>query len=115
MSHFIGIAVGYGAWRLMSIASGQPVSLETHGWVVFAGPSLAMAVVCVLLVRLSCPHPPACGSALVTPLGAADGWAHLLGMVAGVVLLTLQAVLISRLAGVSTPLWSSRERAPQHE
>ena len=112
--HSVAIAVGYATWRLVSIASGDPVSLEAGGWAVLASASMTMGLVCVLLVRLACPHPPACGSALVAALGVADGWVPLLGMVAGVVLLTLQAVLITRLAGVSTPLWSSRHYDPQH-
>ena len=82
--------------------------METGGWPILVSASMAMAVVCVLLVRLACPHAPACASALITAVGAADGWAPLLGMAAGVILLTAQAILIGRLAGVGTPIWSSR-------
>ena len=108
LGHFVGIAVGCVAWGLVSAATGDPVSLETGGWPVLASASMAMAATSVLLVRLTCPHAPACASALITALGAADGWVPLLGMAAGVVLLTAQAALISRLAGVSTPIWSPR-------
>jgi CBS-domain-containing membrane protein len=113
--HLTGIAVGYATWRLVTLACGRPVCLETGGWPVLASASTAMALSCVLLVRLGFPHPPACGSTLIAALGAADAWVPLLGMVAGVVVLTLQAVLISRLAGVSTPIWSSRPFDRQHE
>ncbi len=108
LGHFVGIAVGCVTWWLVSAATGDPVSLETGGWPVLASASLAMAATCALLVCLTCPHAPACASALITALGAADGWVPLLGMAGGVVLLTVQAALISRLAGVSTPIWSPR-------
>ncbi len=108
LGHFVGIAVGCITWRLVSAATGDPVSLETGGWTVLASASMAMAATCVLLVCLSCPHAPACASALIAALGAADGWVPLVGMAAGVVLLTVQAALISRLAGVRTPIWSPR-------
>ena len=113
VSHSVGITVGYATWHLVSLAGGQSVSLETGGWPVLASASMAMAVVCVLLVRLACPHAPACASALIAAVGAADGWAPVLGMVAGVVLLTAQAILISRLAGVGIPIWSSRLQSAQ--
>jgi CBS-domain-containing membrane protein len=106
--HFLGIFVGYAAWHAVSFGSGCPVTLESGGWPAITSASIAMALSSVLMVRLNCMHPPACGSALIAALGAAGGWAQMLGMVAGVILLTLQAVLLSRLGGVSTPLWSTR-------
>ncbi len=114
LGHFVAIAVGCVAWRLVSAATGYPVSLETGGWPVLVSASMAMAATCLLLVCLTCPHAPACASALITALGAANGWVPLLGMAAGVVLLTVQAALISRLAGVSTPIWSPRPHDTHH-
>lgn len=108
IGHFAGLTVGYTTWHLVSLASGRPVGLETTGWPVLLSASIAMAAICLLLVYLSCPHAPSCASALILALGAAKGWVPLLGMAAGVVLLTAQAVLISRLAGVNMPIWSPR-------
>ena len=51
----------------------------------------------------------------IAALGAAAGWVPLLGMAAGAVLLSVQAVLISRLAGVKVPIWSPRLHDAQHE
>ena len=112
--HFVGITVGWATWHLVSVVGGHPVSLQTGGWPVLASASLAMAASCVLLVYFAFPHPPACASALITALGAADGWVPLLGMALGVVLLTAQAVLISRLAGVRMPIWSPRPHDIPH-
>ena len=70
--------------------------------------SLALATTCLLLVRLSYPHPPACASALVVALGGVVEWVELLAMAAAVLLLTVQAVCINRIAGVRVPVWSPR-------
>ncbi len=108
LGHFMGITVGYLTWRLVTLVGGQPVTPDANGWPVLLSASLAMTLCSVLLISLSCPHPPSCASALIVALGAANGWIPLLGMMAGVVLLTAQAILISKLAGISVPLWSPR-------
>ena len=106
LGHFAAILSGWAVWHLVSLICGQPLTLELAGWPVFISGALALAVSCVLLVRLSCPHAPACATALIIALGAASDWAALLGMAAGVLLLTTQAVMISRIAGINMPTWS---------
>ena len=108
--HFVAIATGFVVWRLVSFLAGGPVSTASGGWPVLVSPSLAMAIVCMLLAWLACPHAPACASALIASLGAARGWPELMGMAGGVLLLTAQAVLIGRLAGINMPLWRPRPR-----
>ena len=108
VSHFAGIGAGLAVWHLVSLLCGQPVSLALGGWPVLASASLALATTCVLLVRLSAPHAPACATGLIIALGLANDWLALLGMATGVVLLTAQAVAMNRIAGVSTPTWSPR-------
>ena len=115
VGHFVGITVGCATWWIVSSVTGHPVSLEAGGWPVLVSASIAMAISCMLLIWLRCPHPPGCASALITAFGATHGWLPLLGMAAGVILLTAQAVLISRLAGVNVPLWSPRQRISQPE
>lgn len=110
LGHFTAALVGAAVWHLVTMICGQPVSLDTSGWPILAGASLALAISCILLVLLSCPHAPACATALIIALGAANGWTDLLGMVTGVVLLSAQAVLISRIAGINVPIWSPRPR-----
>jgi CBS-domain-containing membrane protein len=108
VSHFAAIAAGVVVRFVVGLVGGQPVTLETGGWPVFASASWALATTCILLVRLSAPHAPACATGLIVALGlASTGWV-LLGMAAGVVFLTAQAVVMNRIAGVSTPTWSSR-------
>jgi CBS-domain-containing membrane protein len=106
-SHFVAIATGFVIWNLVAFLCRQPVSLEIGGWPVLASASLALAITCALLIRLSYPHAPACATALIFALGAAKGWYDVLGMAGGVVLLAAQAVLFNRLAGVNIPSWGS--------
>jgi len=82
--------------------------MEAGGWPVFCGASLALASSCLFLVRLSCPHPPACASSLVVALGAVTDWRDLLLMALVVVWLTVQAVAMNRFAGLPVPVWSPR-------
>ena len=80
--------------------------MEDAQWPTFLSAALALAVTCMLLVRLSCPHAPACASALLIALGAVTDWVELLALAVAVVVLTVQAVCINRIAGLNVPIWS---------
>ena len=108
LGHTIGISVGYASWQLVSMLTGQVVSLEQGGWPILLSASLAMAVCSTLLIYFSCQHPPSCASALIVAMGAASTSVAILGMAAGVLLLTLQATVVNRLVGLKTPIWSPR-------
>jgi len=108
LGHFTCMVVGFVVWQLVTFVSGQPANAELGGWPVLASASAVLAVSCVLLVWLSCPHAPACATGLIIGLGAATDAFSLLGMAAGVVLLTAQAVVINKITGVRAPAWSPR-------
>lgn len=109
VGHFSAMAAGLAIWHLVTFVSGEPVTLEGGAGPVLASASLALAASCVLLVRLSCPHAPACATGFLVALGAAHSFSELLGMAIGVLLLTAQAVLIAGIAGMKVPKWSPRE------
>jgi CBS-domain-containing membrane protein len=111
LGHFSGLASGIVAWHLFSYVGNGSVSLETLGWPAFASASSALAITCFLLVRFSCPHAPACASALIVALGGATGWLNMLAMVIAVVVLSGQALLIYRIGGVRTPSWAPEPRS----
>jgi len=108
LGHLSTMAVGFVVLHVVRSAVSGPVSMEADGWALFASASLAMAASCLLLVRLSCPHPPACASGLVIVLAGVTGWQELLFMALAVVWLTMQAVAMNRFAGLPMPLWSAR-------
>ncbi len=110
IGHGSAIICGWVSWHVVSFLSGQAVSPTTQDVPLFVSASLALALTCILLVRLACPHAPACASALIVAVGAASDWLTVLGMALGVVLITAEAVVISRLAGVNVPLWLPRPK-----
>jgi CBS-domain-containing membrane protein len=108
LGHSSAIVAGYAIWGCVSLVTGKAVHMEAGGLPVFASASLALALTCVLLVSLSCLHAPACATALIIALGAANGPTAFVGMAIGVVLLTAQAVVMHRIANVKAPVWSPR-------
>ncbi len=106
LGHFSGLASGWAVWHLVSALTGGPVSVESGGWPLILSASLALAVTAGLLVRLSCPHAPACASSLIIALGGVTDWLGVLLMACAVVWVAAQAVVVNRLAGVPVPTWS---------
>ena len=109
LGHFIGISCGVGSLLVFSFLGGETITLQSGG-AALCSASLALAATCYFLVRCSCPHAPACASALVVALGAASTWTAVLCMAAAVVLVTAQAFAVNRLACLPVPLWAPRLR-----
>ncbi|PAU79812.1 HPP family protein [Halovibrio salipaludis] len=61
-----------------------------------------------LMILLHSPHPPAGATALIVSLGLMPHPGQLPILIAGVVLLVVQAFIMNRLAGIPYPLWRSR-------
>ncbi len=110
LGHFSGMASGWAAWHLVSAVVGEPVSIQSGGLAAVVSASLALGVTCGLLIRLSCPHPPACSSSLIIAVGGVTDWLGILVIAVAVVWITLQAVAVNRLAGVRVPTWSPVSR-----
>jgi len=106
--HVAGMTSGLVTRHLVSFVCNSPVSLEASGWPTFVSAALALALTCLLLVRLSAPHAPGCASALIIATGGVVGWLGLLVMAIAVVILTVQAVCANRMAGVNMPIWFPR-------
>jgi len=111
LGHWICLVCGFGVWHLMSFLGGAPVHYDIDGWPLYCSAALALALGSLLMVRLRCPHPPACASALVVALGAVTHWSDL-AIMAGVVLwLAYQAFAINRFWGINVPAWSYRDKS----
>ena len=110
LGHFSGMAAGWAVWHLVSALFGEPVSIQTGGLASVVSATLALAATCVLLIRLSCPHAPACASSLIIALGGVTDWLGVLLMAVAVVWITAQAVAMNRFAGVPVPTWSPAVR-----
>jgi CBS domain-containing membrane protein len=101
LAHASALLIGWAAWELSGIAGGG-VGIVTVAF--------ALGLTCAVMIAFGIPHPPAASTALMVTLGAVRGWQEIAAMLAGVVLLTLQAFVFNRLAGISYPVWKPVER-----
>ncbi len=77
--------------------------------VIAAGLSLGLTA--GVMVLLKAPHPPAGATTLIISLGILRQPWQLLLLIGAVILLTLQAIVINRLAGIPYPLWKPRNES----
>jgi CBS domain-containing membrane protein len=105
LGHAIGLVCGYAAF---AITAGFGPPFATHGEVhaprvLAAALSLAATGSLMALFRVS--HPPAGATTLIVALGIISKPKELVVIEVAVVLLTAQAFVINRIAGVAYPLW----------
>lgn len=112
LGHAIGLLCGYAAFALTA-AYTPPFAV--HGGVhlsrvLAAAFSLSATGAFMALFRVS--HPPAGATTLIVSLGIISQPKELVIIEIAVVLLTVQALAINRLAGIPYPLWSRRRSVP---
>jgi CBS domain-containing membrane protein len=104
--HLIGTLVGYFSLVVTGLTAAGPALAEGVSWPRVIAAALSLGLTSGLMVLFRSPHPPAGATTLIISLGLLTRpWQLALLMVA-VVLLTLQALAINRLAGIPYPLWS---------
>ncbi len=110
--HALGIACGYAALWLTGLQNAPSAMLEgvNAPRVLAAALSLAGTGAGMVLLRIA--HPPAGATTLIISLGLITAPCHLVTIEAAVALLTLQAILTNRVAGLDYPLWSRRPPLP---
>ncbi len=110
--HAIGIACGYGALCLTGLTHAPPAlatGVDLHRVLAAA---LSLAFTGFLMVLLKAAHPPAGATTLIVSLGMVTKPTYLLLIEFAVLLLTIQAFAINRLAGLDYPVWARRQPAP---
>jgi CBS domain-containing membrane protein len=109
--HAIGILCGYGSLVLFGLQHSPPTNMVgvDAARVLCAG--LSLAATGALMILFDVAHPPAGATTLIVSLGIIRQPAALLAVEVAVVLLTIQAFVINRLAGIDYPLWS-KQRSP---
>jgi CBS-domain-containing membrane protein len=112
LGHGIGVAAGYLSLALTGLTFAGPALTTgvTLPRVIAAALSLGLTAATMVLVRA--PHPPAGATTLIVALGLLTRPVHLLILMAAVVLLTAQAFVINRLAGVPYPVWGYPAEPP---
>jgi len=111
LGHAIGLLCGYGAFALAA-ASSPPFGMYpgVHGPRLLAA-ALSLSATGALMALLRISHPPAGATTLIVSLGIISQPKELVIIEVAVILLTVQAFAINRLAGIPYPVWRKQEPA----
>jgi CBS-domain-containing membrane protein len=108
--HAIGIGCGYGALWLLGLEHAGSAVLEDMHWPRVLAAAFSLAGTGALMILFDVVHPPAGATTLIVALGIITEPTHLGVIEAALLLMTVQAIVVNRLAGIDYPLWSSRTR-----
>ncbi len=106
VGHAIGAAAGYFSLVVTGLTNAGPALTAGVTWPRVIAAALSLGLTSGLMVLVKCPHPPAGATTLIVSLGILRQPWQLAVLMGAVVLLTLQAIAINRLAGIPYPLWS---------
>ncbi len=113
IGHAIGVLAGYFSLVVTGLTMAGPALAVGVTWPRVIAAALSLGLTSGVMVLLKSPHPPAGATTLIVSLGIlTHPWQLFLLMVA-VVLLTLQALGINRLAGIPYPLWNPRQQSAE--
>lgn len=106
LGHAIGAGAGWLSLALFGLRDEGPATAEgvTAARVLAAGLSLGLTSGLMVLVRA--PHPPAGATTLIVSLGILREPKQLVVLMLAVALLTAQAFVMNRTAGILYPAWS---------
>lgn len=112
MGHAIGIACGYGALLVTGLTDAPAAMTAGVDFPRVMAAALSLASTGAVMILLRAPHPPAGATTLIISLGIVTRPTYLLVIEMAVLLLTLQAIGINRLAGIDYPLWAKKAPPP---
>jgi CBS domain-containing membrane protein len=110
--HALGAAAGLACLYVFGLADAGPATTVGVTWARVAATALSLGLTNGLMVLLRVPHPPAAATTLIISLGLLSTLEHVAVLLLAVALLTLQAVALNRLAGVTYPWWGVTRAAP---
>ena len=105
IGHAIGVFAGYFALVVTGLTLAGPALAVGVSWPRVIAAALSLGLTSGLMVLLKSPHPPAGATTLIISLGLLTKPWQLVVLMLALVLLTLQAIAINRLAGIPYPLW----------
>jgi len=102
----IGVLAGYVSLLITGLTAAGPALAVGVTWPRVIAAALSLGLTAGLMVLCNSPHPPAGATTLIISLGILTKPWQLLLLLAAVVVLTIQAFAINRLAGIPYPLWN---------
>jgi CBS-domain-containing membrane protein len=109
IGHGIGVLAGYFSLVVTGLTTAGPALTVGVTWPRVIAAALSLGLTAGLMVLVRSPHPPAGATTLIVSLGLLVAPLKLLILMIAVVLLTVQAFVINRAAGIDYPLWSPRQ------
>jgi CBS-domain-containing membrane protein len=110
VGHAVGAGAGYLSLVLFGLTDAGPAVTSGMTWQRVLAAALSLGLTSGVMVLLRSPHPPAGATTLIISLGVLrEPWQIGVLMLA-VVMLTLQAFVINRAAGIEYPLWNPVRR-----
>lgn len=110
LGHLIGALAGWVSLAIFGLIAAPPALTSGVGWSRVAAAALSLGLTAGLMVLCKVPHPPAGATTLIVSLGLMPHIQQIPILMAAVVLLTFQAIIINRLAGIDFPLWAARSQ-----
>jgi CBS-domain-containing membrane protein len=111
--HAVGAIAGYLSLVVTGLTMAGPALTVGVTWPRVIAAGLSLGLTAGVMVLLKSPHPPAGATTLIVSLGILrQPWQLVLLMIA-VILLTVQAFIINRLAGIPYPLWNPLKEQPE--
>lgn len=106
VGHTIGVLAGYASLLVTGLTTAGPALAVGVTWPRVIAAALSLGLTAGLMVLCKSPHPPAGATTLIISLGILTKPWQLVLLLVAVVLLTIQAFAINRLAGIPYPLWN---------
>ena len=105
IGHFIGAAVGWICLAGFGLLDAPSAMIAGVTWARVGAAALSLGGTSALMVLLRAAHPPAGATTLIVSLGMMPHLWQIPVLMGAVLLLTGQAFLINRLAGIRYPYW----------
>jgi CBS-domain-containing membrane protein len=110
VGHLIGALAGWASLAIFGLTAAPPALAAGVVWPRVGAAALSLSLTGGLMVLCKVPHPPAGATTLIVSLGLMPHLWQIPILMAAVVLLTLQAIVINRIAGVDFPLWNPKSK-----
>jgi len=104
--HAIGLICGYASLVIFDLQHQPSAMQSTVDLQRVLAAALSLSLTGAIMIALNAVHPPAGATTLIVSLGIVTSVRHLLIIECAVALLTIQAILINRSAGIDYPLWA---------
>lgn len=109
LGHAIALCCGFAAFSVTGMSHLPPgLAVEIYWPRVFSA-ALSLSLTAAIMVLLRVSHPPAGATTMIVSLGIISKPQYLVTIEAAVILLTAQALVINRLAGLPYPIWHTAE------